>query len=248
MAKYVWSVVSVLVLWGCSGRKRVSPGLDFGRESMTSHYDDSVFRHRYDSAKAVALAFSLPDSIKRKRSILFSDPELPDTLELLVPPGPITQTTSVFRIKTASNRIIYNDEFYTGYFTEGVFDPPQLPDSGGGLCLNPNPFLLDYVQTVNSKKLVMFMTNRIDSFFTDVTPVNNKVDLISLVSNFPEGILDTALYNEAVGNPSVKILCVRCYGCVLEVENYFQLQHICYSPSDSVAKPFFSLKYTGDYD
>ena len=233
----------VWMFCSCNSRKPVKT---YQFTGLVSRSEQAGFLRKFDSMKAAALSFPLRDSIKRHQPIYFSDPKFPDTMELLVPSGMISKTTSVFRIKTASNRVIYNDEFYTKHFADGVFEPPQLPDSGDAHYLYQ--LVLDYLPTITQTTIKAFLISHIDSFFADVRPVADKRGLISLASNFPENIIDTALYNEAVTNPSMKILCVRCYGCIRDHKDYYQVNHICYSPYDSVARPFFEIKYTETED
>ncbi len=204
-----------------------------GADSLGAAQNDSLFSKKYDSVTTKVLDISIPEPVRKYKVLLFSNNQVPDTFELLIPAGSIAKTQSQFRIKTADNRVIYEESCDSRFFTYGIFEPDTLPKNG--TQQQDDAFVLHYAASMTSRKVEDYFQKSVDRFFEDLLPVKVQDSIAGVYGDVIVDVTDSVLYQEALADTARKVISMGCMGC----EEGFE--YICYSPKDGKAKIILAM-------
>ena len=134
----------------------------------------------------------------------FSNSIKQDTIVLLVGTGLIWKSKCHLTIKTYDNRIIFNENFTTSFFSRGVFEPDTIPQGGQDVY---DKFIDRYVKSTTKAKIEKFSINNIQSFLNNIKA--NRTDL----KQFKEDAADKQFYAQVMNDKTINIIWFPCFEC-----------------------------------
>jgi hypothetical protein len=149
---------------------------------------------------------SISRTIIKTRIVFFSDPKKQDTIILTVPVGLISQNKSSLIIKTADNRIIFDEKIKTNYFIRGIFEPDSIPQGGQEVY---EAYINKYITSLTKANFDNYANSKIQSFLKDVTV--SKAELTQAKSYGT--VVDKELYKTITTNSNLRVIWFPCFDC-----------------------------------
>lgn len=178
-----------------------------------------------DKVRETLNGASISKSIKKNRTIFFSDKKKQDTIILTVPVGLISKSSSLLTIRSFDNKTIFNESFRTDYFSRGVFEPDTIPAGGQEVY---EAYLNKYIASLTKANFEDYTKNKINSFLKDITV--SKTDLMQAISF--GSVVDKDLLKTITANPNSKVVWLPCFECDGGV------RYFAYSPNKAKAIKF----------
>jgi hypothetical protein len=155
------------------------------------------------------LTLSVPDTIKRSKSYVFSNPQAEDLFLLTIEPGPVKDSKSKLQIITSDRKVIYTQEFHTFYFVKWIYEPDTVPETGGQEAYVN--YMENYWRSITPKQYEAYFKKSVNGFFDAIYPIDGKVS--ATLHAFDEDIDEREFLKEALTDTTIRLIDITCFDC-----------------------------------
>jgi hypothetical protein len=155
------------------------------------------------------LKLAVADTIRISKPYYFTNSDSADSFLLIMNPGLVKNSRSMFEIRSHDNKLLYSYPFDTFWLIAHIFDPDSISRGGQKVY---EAYLDQYWKSLTQKQYENYLNMSVKNFFNDNFNFVEKSEISNLSgwSNVP---LDHSDLREVIANPNVKLLFIRCFDC-----------------------------------